>query len=109
MFVWCRAASRSPDTNGRRPMRVGPSTTPARISPTTLGCRSLMKRYPSNCAVPTRSKRMKRIDVRSELDTDLDFLLPEMPGNHKGLLAQGRSAQLKHLRGAGHNEPQSPM
>jgi hypothetical protein len=50
---------------------------------------------------------MKRIDVRSELDTG--FPLPEMPGNHKGLLAQGRSAQLKHLRGAGHNEPQSPM
>jgi len=41
---------------------------PASISPTTLGWRNLVNRYPSNCARPTSNKRISRIEVKSEFD-----------------------------------------
>jgi hypothetical protein len=57
------------DANGTRPISAGPSTMPARISPITLGCRSFTNRYPSNWARATRSRRMKRTEVKSEFGT----------------------------------------
>jgi len=66
-LCWLAAWPR-PEAKGSRPMRAGPNTTPARISPTTLGWRNLTKSHPSNWAVATRANNRKNIVVRSAFD-----------------------------------------
>src|SRR5579862_4287810 len=86
MGAWCLDNSGNEyEANCSLPSSAGPKTIPARISPTTFGWRILTNKYPSSWARATRSNSRRRMDVRSEFDTDFDAAkLPSVVSKREG-------------------------